>query len=114
MMKSLCYDSNQLITATPKRTDEMNLIICSIITISKQNRKSYSSLDPNLEKENWPSTREISEYCQFSIYKTRHILIKLLDASIVISSVHKINNSLRWYLHKEVILSLSGFVSLSK
>ncbi|MEG9795520.1 FaeA/PapI family transcriptional regulator [Serratia marcescens] len=51
--------------------------------------------------ETWPSTREIAENCNFSIYKTRYLLLKMVAKGRMQVTPHPVKNALRWYLCPE-------------
>lgn len=48
--------------------------------------------------ETWPSTRDISESCNFSIYKTRYLLLKMVRKGWVQVTPRPVNNALRWFI----------------
>ena len=45
----------------------------------------------------WPTTRQIANAHDLSIYKARLLLLELTKIGLVIVSERAINNSLRWY-----------------
>ncbi|MCW2258471.1 hypothetical protein M2263_004562 [Providencia alcalifaciens] len=75
---------------------EMNFILSAITALIKVNKIDCDNgiIDVMPEEKYWPRTRDIAEYCQFSIYKTRHLLVKLSEKGLVKSSSKMINNSL--------------------
>ncbi|HEE8951256.1 MULTISPECIES: hypothetical protein [Providencia] len=93
--------SNETVTTKKCRkinNFELSLILDAVKTLNQrqpvkiENIKQFSQQD----ESHWPTTREISEYCQFSIYKTRHLLIKLSEEGYIRSSGKVISNSLHW------------------
>lgn len=48
--------------------------------------------------ETWPSTRDIAENCDFSIYKTRYLLMKMAAKGWIQVTPHPVRNTLRWYI----------------
>lgn len=66
-------------------------------------------LSPPLERYNhcppqteWPSTRQLADPLDISIYKARIILLDMVKEGEVVVSTQPINNSLRWYpSHRE-------------
>lgn len=51
-------------------------------------------------EEDWPSTRDVANYCNFNIYKTRYILLKLVDCGLVHSGASRIRNALHWSISR--------------
>lgn len=49
-------------------------------------------------QNNWPSTRELADDMDISIYKARYLLMKLETCGKVISTKKSIMKSIRWYL----------------
>lgn len=49
----------------------------------------------------WPSTRQIADNNDISIYKARLLLLELLTSNQVMVSDHSIKHSLRWYPRSE-------------
>ena len=47
--------------------------------------------------ETWPGTREVAEKCHMGIYQTRYFLLKMVRNGQALSSIRRINNTLRWY-----------------
>ncbi|MGB8664571.1 MAG: FaeA/PapI family transcriptional regulator [Serratia inhibens] len=50
----------------------------------------------------WASTRDIAEDCDFSIYKTRYLLLKMAKKGWVQVTPQPINNALRWYICPDI------------
>lgn len=51
----------------------------------------------------WPKTRDIANYCDLSIYSTRHYLMKLVHNHRAYVSAGLLHNSLRWWYIAESI-----------
>lgn len=49
-------------------------------------------------QDTWPSTRDIAESCDYSIYKTRYLLLKMARQGKVQVTPRSVRNSLRWYI----------------
>lgn len=45
----------------------------------------------------WPSTRQIADANDISIYKARRVLLELVKLNLVIASYNSSKTSLRWY-----------------
>jgi hypothetical protein len=60
-------------------------------------------LDGNIppSPDTWPTTRQISDAHNISIYKARLLLLDLTKQGLVLVSDRSINNSLRWYPHDD-------------
>lgn len=101
MGKALREKHITISTRTVKSMKEMNFILSAITALIKVNKKDCDNgiLDIKQEEKDWPKTRDIAEYCQFSIYKTRHLLVKLEKKGFVKSSSKMINNSLHWHVN---------------
>ncbi|WP_176504354.1 hypothetical protein [Enterobacter sp. CC120223-11] len=56
----------------------------------------------------WPSTRQISEAHDISIYKARTELLSMVENGLVIVSPCAINNSLRWLPRMGVEVGMEG------
>ncbi|MGQ8775436.1 FaeA/PapI family transcriptional regulator [Serratia sp. NA_112.1] len=52
--------------------------------------------------ETWPSTRDIAENCDFSIYKTRYLLMKMVAKGWIQVTPRPVKNTLRWYICPEI------------
>lgn len=50
------------------------------------------------DPETWPSTRDIAEHCNISIYKARYLLLKMASEGLVQVTPYPIRNGLRWHL----------------
>lgn len=90
-------------TATTKKRRKINnfelaLILNAVKILNQQHRLKMENIKQfsQQDESHWPTTREISEHCQFSIYKTRHLLIKLSEEGYIRSSGKVISNSLHW------------------
>lgn len=101
MVKALRAKHITISTRTAKSMKEMDFILSAITALIKVNKmdRDKGVIDIMQEEKNWPKTRDIAEYCQFSIYKTRHLLIKLSEKGLVQSSSKTINNSLHWHVN---------------
>ncbi|WP_273974756.1 MULTISPECIES: FaeA/PapI family transcriptional regulator [Serratia] len=51
--------------------------------------------------ENWPTTRQIADAHNISIYQARYALLGLVALGRVLVSDGAVNNSLRWYPHEQ-------------
>lgn len=52
--------------------------------------------------ESWPSTRALAEYCGLDIYKTRYLLLKLVDQGVLQATRSPVSNSLHWQIIESV------------
>lgn len=75
------------------------------LLISENERKALNAtIQFCLEKEvtassppgEWPTTREIAQYCSFDIYKTRYCLLNLVKFGMIFTHSTLVKNSLRW------------------
>ncbi|EKT62001.1 FaeA/PapI family transcriptional regulator [Providencia burhodogranariea] len=98
MVKASRAKQKPISTKNVKSIQEMNFILTAITALINVNKidRNKGVVDIKQEEKNWPRTRDIAEYCQFSIYKTRHLLIKLSEKGLVQSSSKPISNSLHW------------------
>ncbi|CNG45404.1 hypothetical protein [Yersinia frederiksenii] len=55
--------------------------------------------------ERWPKTREVADECDEDIYATRTLLLALEKKGKVHCTHRSINNSLRWFINVEDMLS---------
>lgn len=106
MVKALRAKHITISTRTAKSMKDMNFILSAIRALIKCNKMDYDKgvIDITQEEKDWPKTRDIAEYCQFSIYKTRHLLIKLSEKGLVQSSSKTINNSLHWHVNYYIFM----------
>jgi len=101
MVKALRAKHITISTRTVKSMKDMYFILSAIRALIKCNKMDCDKgvVSITQEEKDWPKTRDIAEYCQFSIYKTRHLLIKLTKKGLVQSSSKTINNSLHWHIN---------------
>lgn len=58
--------------------------------------RSQQSVPPPVES--WPSTREVAEYCNITIYIARYRLMKLAEKRKDCVMSQSVSNTLRWYI----------------
>ncbi|EIT7186888.1 MAG: FaeA/PapI family transcriptional regulator [Serratia marcescens] len=72
-----------------------------LIEAATQQCITQQGRNPNVQ-ESWPSTRDIAENCNFSIYKTRYFLLKMAAKGWVQVTPRPVKNALRWYTCKDL------------
>ncbi|CAI0855366.1 FaeA/PapI family transcriptional regulator [Serratia proteamaculans] len=80
-------------TQEPGLSRNTKAIFSAIVKLCASREDAHS-----LSPESWPSTREIAEDCNFSIYKARYLLLRLEKKGWVKVTPTPIKNSLRWYI----------------
>ncbi|MBH3259863.1 hypothetical protein I5P78_26055 [Serratia marcescens] len=56
----------------------------------------------------WPSTRQISEAHDISIYKARVTLLEMVELGLVTVSDRAVSNSLRWLPREEAAMTMTS------
>ncbi|MGQ8776489.1 hypothetical protein ACUTQ5_19250 [Serratia sp. NA_112.1] len=94
------------------RKDGMNLFIKDPVALSPPNARLVEAIlqlwAPQAGRtpgapETWPSTRDIAESCNFSIYKTRYLLLKMVSKGWIQVTPHPVKNALRWSICPEKV-----------
>jgi hypothetical protein len=81
-------------TSASQRQDvHFELVAKSVIKLCADNERRNADAPAT-----WVSTRDIADDCNFSIYKTRYLLLKMAQKGWVQVTPHPINNALRWYI----------------
>ncbi|TDB61093.1 hypothetical protein C5467_05400 [Photorhabdus khanii subsp. guanajuatensis] len=89
---------NRKDSTQPSQTDQVLNVISKLCTV----REMQMAPPP----ESWPSTRDVAEQCNFTIYKARYLLLKLADKGLVMVTPSPVKNSLRWYISEDKIKSI--------
>ncbi|HIF6625655.1 FaeA/PapI family transcriptional regulator [Serratia ureilytica] len=73
-------------------------------------RLSCSTHPNNISQsyETWPSTRQLAESCNVSIYQARNLLLELVRQGDILVTPLLINKSLRWYPARVVYKDLKN------
>ncbi|KAA1193812.1 MULTISPECIES: FaeA/PapI family transcriptional regulator [Photorhabdus] len=86
---------NRKDSTQPSQIDQVLNVISKLCTV----RKMQVAPPP----ESWPSTRDVAEQCNFTIYKARYLLLKLANKGLVMVTPSPVKNSLRWYISEDKI-----------
>ncbi|MBH3259849.1 hypothetical protein I5P78_25980 [Serratia marcescens] len=89
--------TNSELTNTLKKNSQ-RMILIALVNISPPLNRN----DPP-PHESWPTTRDISNASDISIYRARNILLSLAERGLVRVSRKSTGHSLRWYPHKDLM-----------
>lgn len=67
-----------------------------LITLHKLSHVSHANT-VSQPYDDWPSTRQLAESCDVSIYQARNLLLELVKQGDILVTPLLINKSLRWY-----------------
>ncbi|MGL1813978.1 UNVERIFIED_CONTAM: hypothetical protein GPA08_22550 [Serratia marcescens] len=83
------------IATTPKRQAQQHLLKTLLNTLHEIAPKKIGDTLPPCQE--WPSTRQLADAHDISIYKARLLLLDLVKNGLVTVCIPKANSTLRWY-----------------
>lgn len=81
-------------TIQQDRSDNLARVLVALQVLS--NKGCANALLP--PQDEWPTTRQIANYCNINIYDSRRYLMKLVKDKKAQVSSKSINNSLHWFI----------------